>query len=204
MIAVVNYGAGNLHSVVKALEAVGAPLEVTEDPRCVDEADAVILPGVGAAADTMRGLARSGLVEPLQRAAREGKPFLGVCIGLQVLLTASDENGGAPCLDIVPGRVRRLPPERKAPHMGWNQVWLTRPHPLFDGIPDGSFFYFVHSYYADPIDPSVVLGRTDYGVTFCSVIARDHLVATQFHPEKSGALGLRLYENFCRLAGQIA
>jgi glutamine amidotransferase len=202
MIAVVNYGAGNLRSVAKALEAVGAPIVVTSDPDEVARADAVILPGVGAAADTMSGLREGGLVEPLRAAVQEGKPFLGVCIGLQVLLTTSDEDGGAACLDLVPGRVRRLPPGVKVPHMGWNQVRLKTDHPLFEGIPNDSYFYFVHSYYADPVDPGVVLGETEYAVCFPSVIARDNLVATQFHPEKSGPKGLRVYENFCRLAGQ--
>jgi len=202
MIAVVNYGAGNLRSVAKALEHLGAPIVVTSDPREVERADAVILPGVGAAADTMSGLARAGLVEPLRAAAQAGKPFLGVCIGLQVLFTSSEEDGGAACLDIVPGRVRRLPAGVKVPHMGWNQVHLKASHPLFAGIPNDSFFYFVHSYYAEPADPSLVLGETEYALRFCSVLARENLVATQFHPEKSGALGLRIYANFCREAGQ--
>ncbi|MCS6802962.1 MAG: imidazole glycerol phosphate synthase subunit HisH [Chloroflexota bacterium] len=202
MIAVVNYGAGNLRSVAKALEKVGAPIVVTSDPSEVERADAVILPGVGAAADTMSGLREAGLVAPLRAAVKAGKPFFGVCIGLQVLLTVSDENGGAACLDIVPGRVRRLPAGLKVPHMGWNEVVLKARHPLFDGIPNGSYFYFVHSYYADPDDPAVVLGETEYGIRFPAVLAAENLVATQFHPEKSGPLGLRLYENFCRLAGQ--
>jgi glutamine amidotransferase len=202
MIAVVNYGAGNLRSVAKALEKVGAPIVITSDPNEVERADAVILPGVGAAADTMSGLREAGLDAPLRAAVREGKPFLGVCIGLQVLLTESDEDGGAACLDIIPGRVRRLPPGVKVPHMGWNQVHLKAEHPLFDGIPNGSYFYFVHSYYADPADPAVVLGETEHAVRFASVIAADNLVATQFHPEKSGPRGLRIYENFCTQAGQ--
>jgi glutamine amidotransferase len=203
MIAVVNYGAGNLRSVAKALESLGAPIEVTTDPAVVDRADAVILPGVGAAADTMAGLARAGMIAPLRAAVASGRPFLGVCIGLQVLMTASDEDGGAPCLDIVGGQVRRIPPGVKVPHMGWNQVHLRRPHPLFDGIPNDSYFYFVHSYYADPADPAVVLGETEHAVRFPSVIARDNLVATQFHPEKSGPIGVKVYENFCRQAGQL-
>ncbi|MFN8532190.1 MAG: imidazole glycerol phosphate synthase subunit HisH [Dehalococcoidia bacterium] len=203
MIAVVNYGAGNLRSVAKALESIGAPIVVTSDPSVVDRADAVILPGVGAAADTMSGLREAGMVEPLRSAVRQGKPFFGVCIGLQVLLTESDEDGGAACLDIVPGRVRRIPDGVKVPHMGWNQVHSRRDHPLFAGIPNDSFFYFVHSYYAEPADPEVVLGETEHLVRFCSVIARDNLVATQFHPEKSGPIGVRIYQNFCREAGQL-
>jgi glutamine amidotransferase len=161
------------------------------------------LPGVGAAADTMAGLARAGMIEPLRTAVASGRPFLGVWIGLQVLMTASDEDGGAPCLDIVGGQVRRIPPGVKVPHMGWNQVHLRRPHPLFEGIPNDSYFYFVHSYYADPADPAVVLGETEHAVRFPSVIARDNLAATQFHPEKSGPIGVKVYENFCRQAGQL-
>ncbi|GIW07028.1 MAG: imidazole glycerol phosphate synthase subunit HisH [Dehalococcoidia bacterium] len=202
MIAVVNYGAGNLRSVAKALEQVGAPIVVTSDPCVVERADAVILPGVGAAADTMSGLREAGLIEPLRAAVRAGKPFFGVCIGLQVLLTESDEDGGAACLDIVPGRVRRIPPGVKVPHMGWNHVHLRKDHPLFEGIPNDSYFYFVHSYYADPADPEVVIGETEYAVRFPAVLAADNVVATQFHPEKSGLRGLRIYENFCRMAGQ--
>ncbi len=204
MIAVVNYGAGNLRSVAKALEKIGAPICVTSDPAQVSRAEAVILPGVGAAKDTMSGLASAGMVEPLREAVRQGKPFLGVCIGLQVLLTDSDEDGGSACLDIVPGKVKRLPPGLKVPHMGWNRVRFTRPHPVLAGIPDDSYFYFVHSYHAEPADPNAVIGRTEHGIEFCSVLAQgENLLATQFHPEKSGTLGLKIYENFCRLAGQL-
>jgi glutamine amidotransferase len=160
----------------------------------------VILPGVGAAADTMSNLARCGLVDPIREFIASGRPFLGVCMGLQALLTVSEEGGEHPCLDILPGRVRRLPNGLKVPHMGWNRVRQRRAHPVFEGIPDGAFFYFVHSYYADPLDESVVVGDTDYGVTFPAVVARDNIVATQFHPEKSGQAGLRFYENFLRAA----
>ncbi|HDZ76791.1 MAG TPA: imidazole glycerol phosphate synthase subunit HisH, partial [Candidatus Omnitrophica bacterium] len=153
------------------------------------------MPGVGAAADTMSNLARCELVEPIREFIAGGRPFLGVCMGLQALLTVSEEGGEHPCLDIVPGRVRRLPNGLKVPHMGWNQVRQRRAHPVFEGIPDGAFFYFVHSYYADPIDESVIVGDTDYGVIFAAVVARDNIVATQFHPEKSGEAGLRFYEN---------
>jgi glutamine amidotransferase len=201
MIAVINYGAGNLHSVSKALEHIGADISVTSDPAVVEKADAVVLPGVGAAADTMGGLHRAGLVESIQAAARSGRPFLGVCIGLQVLLTESDEDGGSACLNLVPGRVVRLPAGPKIPHMGWNTVAFQREHPIFAGIPNNSYFYFVHSYAARPADPSDVLSLTEHGVSFCSALFRENVVATQFHPEKSGALGLRIYENFARMAG---
>jgi glutamine amidotransferase len=146
----------------------------------------------------MRNQGEHGFVEPLRQYIRDGRPFLGVCMGLQALMTASDEGGDHPCLDIVPGRVRRFDSSHglKIPHMGWNSVRQAREHPVFAGIPDDSYFYFVHGYYPDPEDEAVVLGRTEYGVTFASAIARDNIVATQFHPEKSGQAGLRLYRNF--------
>src|SRR3990172_697111 len=129
-----------------------------------------------------------------------GRPFLGVCMGQQALFDVSEEGGEHPCLGVLPGRVVRLPPGLKVPHMGWNQVRIVRPHPVFEGIADESYFYFVHSYYPRPEDPEIVIGETDYGVTFPSVVGRENVVATQFHPEKSGAAGLRMYENFLRMA----
>ena len=200
-VVILDYGAGNLRSVQRAVEHAGVATEVSADPRSLERADAVVMPGVGAAADTMRNLRACGFVEPLRAYIAAGRPFLGVCMGYQALLTASDEGGDHPCLDIVPGRVKRIPSSKngerlKVPHMGWNSVSLAREHPLFEGIPDGSYFYFVHGYYPDPEDESVVLGRTEYGVTFASAIARDNMAATQFHPEKSGEAGLRLYKNF--------
>jgi glutamine amidotransferase len=169
---------------------------VTSDPRDVASADGVIVPGVGAAADTMRNLRESGMVEPVRDYIASGKPFFGVCMGQQALLSVSEEGGEHACLGIVPGRVRKLPGGQKVPHMGWNQVRQTREHPIFEGIPDESYFYFVHSYYPEPEDEAVVIGETDYGVTFASVLAQDNIVATQFHPEKSGEMGLRMYANF--------
>ena len=197
MIAIVDYGAGNLRSVAKAVEKLGYSPEVTGDPQKVRNARAVILPGVGASDSAMTALEERGLVEPLRAVIREGVPFFGVCLGLQLLLESSEE-GSMPCLSVVPGRVKRFPNSVKTPHMGWNEVNFERDHPVLEGVESGSYFYFVHSYYADPEDQSLVLGTTDYASQFCSVIARDNLVATQFHPEKSGALGLRLYENFLR------
>ena len=197
MIAIVDYGAGNLRSVAKAVEKLGYSPEVTGDPQKVRNAKAVILPGVGASDSAMTALEERGLVEPLRAVIREGVPFFGVCLGLQLLLESSEE-GSMPCLSVVPGRVKRFPNSVKTPHMGWNEVNFERDHPVLEGVESGSYFYFVHSYYADPEDQSLVLGTTDYASPFCSVIARDNLVATQFHPEKSGALGLRLYENFLR------
>lgn len=198
-IIVVDYGAGNLASVVNALERVGAPVVVSRDPAALDEADGVIVPGVGAAADTMRHLSELGFVPRLRATIERGVPFLGICMGLQVLLEVSYEGGEHRCLGIVPGIVRRLPEQVTVPHMGWNEVRLRRPHPLFAGIPDGTDFYFVHSFYAEPSDDAWILGETDYGVRFASVLARGNVMATQFHPEKSGRWGLRLLENFITL-----
>jgi glutamine amidotransferase len=200
LVVVVDYGAGNLRSVAIALARLGFDPVVTSEPEVVQGADALILPGVGAAADTMSNLARRGLVEPIREYIASGRPFLGVCMGLQVLFSLSEEGGEHPCLDILPGRVRRLPEGLKVPHMGWNSVRQRCPHPIFDGIPDGAFFYFVHSYYANAEDPSLVVGEADYGVTFPAVVAKDNIVATQFHPEKSAESGLQLYKNFLRMA----
>ena len=201
MIAIVDYGAGNLRSVAKAIERLGYPAKVTDTAKDVLGANAVILPGVGAAADTMASLERLELVDPIRRVIGEGKPFFGVCLGLQVLLTGSEEGGWQECLGVIPGIVQRLPGGLKVPHMGWNQVKQRLVHPLFDGIPDNSNFYFVHSYFVKPEDEGFVAGQTEYGIDFCSVVIKDNLVATQFHPEKSGEMGLRVYENFCRWAG---
>jgi glutamine amidotransferase len=198
---VVDYGAGNLRSVTIALARLGFDPLVTSDPEAVESADVVILPGVGAAADTMSNLVQRRLVEPIREYIAGGRPFLGVCMGLQVLFSVSEEGGEHLCLNILPGRVRRLPEGLKVPHMGWNGVQQRSPHPIFDGIPDGAFFYFVHSYYAQPEDASVVIGETEYAATFPAVVAKDNIVATQFHPEKSAECGLRLYENFLRMAG---
>ncbi|MBI2855453.1 MAG: imidazole glycerol phosphate synthase subunit HisH [Chloroflexi bacterium] len=198
-VTIVDYGAGNLRSVAKAVEKLGYTPHVTGEARELLQAKAVIFPGQGASESAMTALHRQGLVEPVKEVISRGVPFFGVCLGLQLLLETSEE-GPTPCLGLMRGKVRLLPLDVKRPHMGWNQVALSGTHPVFDGVESGSYFYFVHSYYADPQDDALVLGTTDYGVAFCSVIARDNLVATQFHPEKSGTLGLRLYENFLRLA----
>ena len=195
MIAIVDYGAGNLRSVAKAIEKLGYHPQVTDDPQKVLGARAVILPGVGASDSAMSSLEERGLVEPIRTVIRDGVPFFGVCLGLQLLLESSEE-GSMPCLGVAPGKVKRFPDSVKTPHMGWNEVTFKRSHPVLGGVESGSYFYFVHSYYAAPEDQNLVLGSTDYALPFCSVLARDNVVATQFHPEKSGALGLRLYENF--------
>ena len=209
-VIVLDYGAGNLRSVARAVEHAGFVADVATDPRALDDADAVVMPGVGAAADTMRHLQAGGFVEPLREYIAADRPFLGVCMGMQALLEVSEEGGEHQCLGVVPGRVRKLPSADgggtalKIPHMGWNQVAQVNDHPVFAGIPDDSYFYFVHSFYPDPADESLMIGRTNYGVTFASAIARNRLVATQFHPEKSGETGLRMYANFLRIASLTA
>ena len=194
-IVIIDYESGNLRSVARAVAQAGITPRVTGDPAALEAAAGVILPGVGSGPAAMSALQARGLVDPLRCYIAGGRPFLGVCLGLQLLLDATDE-GDAACLGLVPGRVRRLPAGLKVPHMGWNTVRFRRPHPLWEGIPQDSHFYFVHSYYADPAAPDGIAGRTDYGVEFCSIYARGNVVATQFHPEKSGANGLRIYANF--------
>jgi len=200
MIAIIDYGAGNLRSVVNALSRLGYEAKVTTSPAQVLKAQAVILPGVGAAADTMANLRRQELDGPIRQVVAEGKPFLGVCIGMQVLLSGTEEGGNHQCLGIIPGMVRKFAPGLKVPHMGWNQVRQRVAHPVFEGIADGANFYFVHSYYVDPDDAGLVASETEYGIPFCSVIAKDNLIATQFHPEKSGEVGLKVYDNFIKIA----
>ena len=200
MIAVIDYGAGNLRSVGNALAKLGYEAKITTSPEDIAAARAVILPGVGAAAETMKHLAALGLVTPICRYISQDRPFFGVCIGLQVLFDSTEEGGDHPCLGVIPGRVRRLPPGLKTPHMGWNQVRHVRQHPVFAGIPDNTNFYFVHSYYGVPEDESLIAGETEYGAVIPSVVARGNLVATQFHPEKSGEMGLKMYDNFIKRA----
>jgi glutamine amidotransferase len=200
VITIIDYGAGNLRSVVNAVGRLGYEAKVTDSPGEVLGARAVILPGVGAAADTMTSLRKTGLDRAIKRYIGEGKPFLGVCIGLQVLFGGTEEGGWHECLGVIPGAVRRFAPGLKIPHMGWNQVRQKIAHSIFEGIPDEANFYFVHSYYVKPEDGLLVAGQTGYGIPFCSVVARDNLVATQFHPEKSGEMGLKIYDNFIRVA----
>jgi len=204
-LVIVDYGAGNLHSVVRAVTNAGTRPLVTSVARFVAEAEALIVPGVGAAADTMANLRQHGLVEPIREYIASGRPFLGVCMGQQALFDVSEEGGEHECLGILPGRVVRFPRNGlKVPQMGWNRVRIAREHPIFEDIPDDSYFYFLNSYYPRPDDPGTVIGETEYGVTFASVVARDNVVATQFHPEKSGAMGLRMYQNFLLIATAAA
>jgi imidazole glycerol-phosphate synthase subunit HisH len=201
MISIIDYGAGNLRSVINAVTKLGYQAAITSRPEEILQAQAVIFPGVGAAGDTMSSLYKLGLTQVIQQLVAENRPLLGICIGLQVLFTGTEEGGWHECLNIIPGRVAKLPAGLKVPHMGWNQVKQKIAHPVFADVPDGADFYFVHSYYGKPEDKSVIAAETDYGLEFCSAIARGNLVATQFHPERSGDLGLRVYDNFIRWAG---
>jgi len=202
MIAIIDYRAGNLTSVRLAFETLGREAVITGDPACIRAAERVVFPGVGAAGAAMRHLKALDLAGTIREVALRGTPFLGICLGTQIILERSEEDGGTDTLGLIPGRVIRfLPADRydKVPHMGWNSVSPASPHPVFEGIEPDSEFYFVHSYYPAPSDPACILGTTDYaGVTFASALARGSIVATQFHPEKSGKAGLRLLENFCR------
>jgi len=200
MIAVINYGSGNLGSVANALVKLGRRPSVTSSVSDVLKADAVFLPGVGAAGDTMKGLQAAGMDMAVKKLFELGRPLFAICVGLQVLLTATEEGGEHKCLDIISGRVRKLPGELKIPHMGWNQVRQRKSHPIFNGIPDNSNFYFVHSYYADPDNKATIGATTQYGIELCSMVIIDNLIATQFHPEKSGEHGLKMYANFLDLA----
>lgn len=201
---VIDFGMGNLRSVAKALEHVGARVRVSGDPAVIRAAGRVVFPGQGAMGACVTRLDDQGLAQAVREAA-QSKPFLGICLGLQALLEFSEEDGGVPGLGLVAGRVRRfadgeiLPggERRKVPHMGWNQIGLTRAHPVFAGIADGAWFYFVHSYYVCPSDERLVMAHSQHGSTaFACALARDNLVATQFHPEKSHHAGLRLLANF--------
>ena len=194
-VAIIDYKSGNVRSVSKALEKYGALAVITSDIDVISSADAVVFPGQGACDTAMRNLNATGLAGSVKEAIASGKPFLGICLGLQLLLDVSDE-GDEQCLGVLAGRVRKFPQGLKIPHMGWNQVQFHLQHPVLDGLEDGSHFYFVHSYYADPEDAGVVAGTTIYGTKFCSAVAWDNAVGVQFHPEKSGVIGLKLYENF--------
>ena len=201
-IVIVDYGAGNLRSVQKAFEHLGHQAVFTSDPADLRNVPAIVFPGQGASPPAMAALERDGMADAVREAVADGTPFFGVCLGLQLLLEHSEE-GSVDCLGIVPGTVRRFPetyvPDGlKVPHMGWNSVKLRGQHPVFEGVPENSYFYFVHSYYAEPSDDSSVAGTTNYGLEFTSVVALNNLVATQFHPEKSGNVGLKLYDNFVK------
>ena len=201
MIAIIDYQMGNLRSVQKGFEKVGHQATITCDPAVLARADKVVLPGVGAFGDAMAELKRRDLVEPIRQAVDSGKPFLGVCLGLQLLFDVGYENGRHEGLGIVPGEVVRfeLPGEYKVPHMGWNQLSILRESPLLAGLESGVYCYFVHSYYVVPKDRAVIAAETSYSAPFCAAIWRDNLFATQFHPEKSQRDGLRMLKNFAEM-----
>jgi glutamine amidotransferase len=200
-IVIVDYGMGNLRSVQKGLEKVGHPAVITSDPNRIGEADKVVLPGVGAFRDAIARLHEAGMVEPLVNHIRAGKPFLGICLGLQLLFSKSYEDGEYAGLGLFPGEVVRFPdvPGLKVPHMGWNQLHIRRPAPVLRGLADQSAVYFVHSYYVVPQDRSVIATETDYPTPFTSMIWQDNVYATQFHPEKSQHIGLTMLHNFAQL-----
>lgn len=202
MIAIIDYGMGNLRSVQKGFEKVGHQAIVTSDPAQVAAADRVVLPGVGAFEDAIAELRRLGLDRVVRETVDSGKPFLGICLGLQLLFDVSYENGRHAGLGIIPGEVVRfeLPQEYTVPHMGWNQLAIRRPAPILAGLNEGVYVYFVHSYYVVPKDADVIATETDYGGPFCSMIWRDNVFATQFHPEKSQSDGLRILKNFAELS----
>jgi glutamine amidotransferase len=187
---------GNLRSVEKGFLKVGVDARVVTEPGAVDDAGAVVLPGVGAFRDCMKNLAGMSLTEPIVRSIEKGKPYLGICLGLQVLFSESEEFGTYEGLNIIKGKVRKFRTDLKVPHMGWNNVKLLRRPPVFEGIRDESFFYFVHSFYVDPEDTNVIAATTDYGITFTSMVWKDNIIATQFHPEKSQETGLVILKNF--------
>jgi glutamine amidotransferase len=205
MIAIIDYDAGNLASVFRAVSHLGFSCEITKDIHEIKAAERIIFPGVGAAGAAMESLQRSGLDVVIKEALAEGKPILGICLGSQIILTHSEENSTA-CLGILGGTVRAFTPDRqsedgqklKIPHMGWNGIRINKSHPLLCGVEPDNEFYFVHSFYPDPQDADTVIAVTDYGITFASIVGYDNLFATQFHLEKSGRPGLKILENFCK------
>jgi len=199
MIAVIDYGRGNLGSVENALGRLGMRAMVTEDPRVIEDARALVLPGDGAFHDAMANLQARGLLEPIRTALDEGRPFLGICLGYQLLFTESEEFGQGKGLDVLSGVVRRFPGGLKVPHMGWNSVEHTGDLAIFDGVPSGAHFYFVHSYYPTTRETSLATATCTYGVTFPAAVGRGSLFATQFHPEKSQQVGLGMLRRFAAL-----
>ena len=199
-ISIIDYGMGNLRSVQKAFEHIGAQAEITADADVIDQAPAVVLPGVGAFGDAMRNLREAGLDTAIHRVVEAGRPFLGICLGQQLMFETSEEMGQHQGLGLFRGQVRRFPDsELKVPHIGWNQIHIQRDDPLLAGVEPESFAYFVHSYYVDPLDEEVVLTTTDYGIDFASIVGRERVWGIQFHPEKSQDVGLRILENFVKI-----
>ena len=206
MITIVDYRAGNLRSVLRACGEVGARAELVADPERIANSDRIIFPGVGTAESGMNTLRETGLDKALKEAFKRGTPILGICLGAQIILDHSEE-GEQDCLGLVPGECRRFSPDEpslKVPHIGWNQVLVTQAHPLLDGFPDGAKFYFVNSYYPDPVNTRCIYGESEYGHVFCAMLGRGNLFATQFHLEKSGRLGLELLGRFTLWDGKCS
>jgi glutamine amidotransferase len=203
MIAIIDYRAGNLRSVERALKHLGLPCMITNNPAEIATAERVIFPGVGAAGKAMETIRTSGLGRTIRKVIDRGTPFLGICLGTQIIFEESEEDNTTACLGIIPGRVRRFPSMgEKVPHIGWNTLSMVRDHPLLTGVGKEAWFYFVHSYYPDPAEAGDVVARTFYGMEFTSVTARRNVFATQFHPEKSGHPGLKILENFSKWEGE--
>ncbi len=203
MLTIVDYGVGNLRNVYMAFRRLGVDAQVASSARQVTQATALVLPGVGAFGDAMANIRSLGLEDHLRAAIRQGVPFLGICVGLQVLFEVSEEMGEHRGLGVIPGRVRRFSGHLTVPHMGWNQIDQSRSCALWRGLPDHSYAYFVHSYYVEPSDGAVVAATTTYGAPYTSAVARDNLYAIQFHPEKSQDVGATILRNFCRVAGLL-
>jgi len=203
MIAVVDYGMGNLRSVEKGFQKVGVDVTVTSRPQVIDDAEAVVLTGVGAFRDCIRNLTDLSLTDAVVRSIQKGKPYLGICLGMQVLFSESEEFGQCRGLDIFRGKVVRFGAGMKVPHMGWNTVTIEKRPPVFDGIDDNSYFYFVHSFYVVPEDTTIISGTTDYNGRFTSMVWKDNVFATQFHPEKSQELGLKILKGFGEFVRKI-
>ena len=192
-----NYGVGNLRSIRRGLEKSGADVKITHSPTDLLSSDAIVLPGVGAFAPAVQNM--TPIADVVAEAMKNGKPILGVCLGLQLLFTRSSEGGSVKGLDFISGDIVKLPDAVKTPQMGWNTLNIEQSHPMLDGVKDGSYVYFVHSYYPKPIDSDVVVATTEYGVRFASMVAKKNLLATQFHPEKSSKTGLMMLKNFVRI-----
>jgi glutamine amidotransferase len=200
-VAVIDYGLGNLRSVSKALEAVGAGVKVTSSAGAIADSSAIVLPGVGTFKRAMDNLARLRILPSMLKAIKQGRPFLGICLGLQILFTESEEHGYCKGLDIISGKVKKFGSGMKIPHMGWNSIKFKAQgakSKIFNDIPDGSYFYFVHSYYVTPQDKGMIVATTEYGDEFTSAVNKDNIWGVQFHPEKSEKPGLKILENFCR------
>ncbi len=203
MIAIIDYEAGNLTSVARALRHIGVECRITKQHDEIRASERVIFPGVGAAGEAMEIIRREGLDGVIRETIEQGKPFLGICLGAQIILGESEEDNGTPCLEIIPGTSKRFRSEGiKIPHMGWNDISIARPHPLLEGVDTRAQFYFVHSYYPAPEKQEDIIATTDYGLMFSSIIGRGNVIATQFHLEKSGRHGLQILKNFCSWDGR--